>query len=81
MKQQTFIAYIEDGNGKMMDFERFSCKRAETVRKNMTALFQNDLYRACTKGAVSFAIYATPDGYHREDEPSGRYTTDGEKIA
>ena len=64
MKKQTFIAKIKDSSGNMIDFERFSCKRPETVRKYMQQLFANGLYRACTRGAHTIEIWATPDGYH-----------------
>jgi len=69
MKQQTFIAYLEDQNFKMITFERFSCKRLETVINQMKELLKSSLYRACTKEAVSVAIYKTPDGYSKEDNP------------
>lgn len=65
--KQTYIARIIDGNGNMIGFERFACKKVETVRNNMYRLFQNDLYRVCNKTARKLRIYATPDGYHVED--------------
>ena len=68
-KQQTFIVHLEDAQGKMCNFERFSCKRLETVRRNMRLLWESDLYRICNKDVVVWKIYATPDGYHRELEP------------
>lgn len=65
--RQTYIARIIDGNGDMIGFERFGCKKVETVRNNMYRLFQNDIYRACNRTARKLRIYATPDGYHIED--------------
>lgn len=65
--KQTYIARIIDGNGNMIGFERFGCKKVETVRNNMYRLFENDLYRVCNKTARKLRIYATPDGYHEED--------------
>lgn len=69
MKQQTFIVYLEDQNFKMVTFERFSYKRLETVINQMQELLKNSLYRACTKEAVSVAIYRTPDGYTKDSNP------------
>ena len=69
MKQCNYIAVIENKDFKQIGFERFSCKKPETVKNKMLALFQNDLYKVCTPGAVSVAIYATPDGYNRENAP------------
>ena len=67
--KQTFIAIIKNRAGREITFERFSCKRAETVRTNMMQLFKSDLYRACTRGAETVEIYRTPDGYSREEKP------------
>lgn len=69
MKQQTFIAILENKDHKQVTFERFACKKAETVKAQMERLFKSSLYMACIKGAVSVAIYATPDGYTREVNP------------
>ena len=69
MKQQTFIVYLEDRNFKMITFERFFCKRLETVVNQMKELLKNSLYRACVKDAASVAIYRTPDGCTKEENP------------
>lgn len=69
MKKQTYIAMIRDNAGQAITFERFTCKRAATVKQNMQQLFKSDLYRACTKGAATVDVYATPGGYHREPAP------------
>ena len=66
----TYLAIIQNRDFQQITFERFSCKRLETVKKNMLSLLQNSLYRACTPGAVAVAIYRTPDGYNREEYPS-----------
>ena len=66
---QTYIAIVEDKNFNMITFERFSCKKLKTVKKNMLSLFQNSLYRACTPGAAAVAVYKTPDGYNKEESP------------
>lgn len=76
MKQQTYIAIIEDKDFKQMNFERFCCKKVDTVVKNMRELFKSDLYRACSKGAVSVAIYATPDGINMEENPCACFNID-----
>ena len=67
---QTYIAIILDASGKEIDFERFSCKRVQTVQNNMIKLFNNSLYRALNKEADKIAIYATPDGYTQEAAPA-----------
>ena len=69
MKKQTYIAMIRDDAGQAISFERFTCKRAATVKQNMLQLFKSDMYRACTRGAAKVDIYATPDGYRRETTP------------
>lgn len=66
MKKQTFVAIIKDASGKELTFERFSCKRSGTVKTGMMKLLENDLYRACVKGAATVEVYSTPDGYNRE---------------
>ena len=67
MKKQNYIAIVENKNFQMVTFERFSCARVETVKKQMQELLKNSLYRACTPGAVSVSIYRTPDGYTKEE--------------
>lgn len=63
-KKQTYISYLYDQKGKRIDFERWSCKRISTVKKNMLKLWDNSLYRAFTRNAVTVKVYATPDGYN-----------------
>lgn len=70
MKEQTYIAFFEDRAGKRIDFERFSCKKVETVKKYIRQLWNNSLYRVCTKGAKIVKIYATPDEYNTLSEPA-----------
>lgn len=69
-KQQTFIAFFESKDGKRIDFERFCCKRIDTAKKYIGQLWENSLYRACTKGAEVVKIYATPDGVNKEPVPA-----------
>lgn len=67
--KQTFIAYIYDNNGRQMDFVRFACKKASTVKNNMMKLKENSLYRVCTKGADHVKVFATPNGIDKESIP------------
>lgn len=69
MKRQTFIAYIVNENDTMINFERFSYKRLETVERSMKEAFKSELYRICNKDAKAVKIYVTPDGYNREANP------------
>ena len=62
MKKQTYIVKIYDENGLMIDFERFAYKRVSSVVDAMTKLYNNDLYRVCSKNEKSFEIIATPNG-------------------
>lgn len=57
--KQTFLVYIKDASGKIITFERFGCKRLETVEKNMEKLINNSMYCACIKGAATYEIYQT----------------------
>ena len=65
-KQMTFISYVEDKDGKMIDFERFNCARANTVLNNLKKLYNGawgSLYNYPNADHVT--IYATPDGYNK----------------
>lgn len=72
-REQNCIAFVygENHKGKWdyLDFQPFACKRPETATRHMRELFENDLYRACTKGAKEIHIYRTPDHVHEEGEP------------
>lgn len=72
-KQQNFIAFVYGKNhtkrSDYITFERFACKRPETAARHMRELFENDLYRACNKGAKEIHIYNTPDHVHEEGDP------------
>ena len=69
MQTMTYIAIIQDKDFNQISFERFSCKRLQTVKENMLKLFSNSLYKACTPGAAAVAVYKTPDGYNKEEYP------------
>lgn len=67
--KMNYIVYICSNTDYVITFERFACKKLETVKRNMQKLLDNDLYRACTKGAEKIKVYRTPDGYSREEKP------------
>ena len=64
-----YIAYLTNGHGDMITFERWTCSNLETVTSNMKKLLNNSLYRACNRGAIACKVYRTPDGYNREEKP------------
>lgn len=66
--QMTFLAILKKDNNEV-SFERFGCKRATTVKRQMIKLSQNNFYRACMEGANTIEVYATPDGYTKEKNP------------
>lgn len=59
MKEQTYIVYLIDSAGNKVDFERFSYKKIETVKKAMQQLLSNSLYKALNKTATKLEIYRT----------------------
>lgn len=59
MKEQTYIVYLIDNTGNKVDFERFSYKKIETVKKAMQQLLSNSLYKALNKTATKLEIYRT----------------------
>jgi hypothetical protein len=69
MKKQTYISYLEDGNQKMIDFERWSHKRVETILSKLSELYKNPFYQIYMQRAETISIYATPDGYNRDRNP------------
>ena len=73
MKEQTFITFTYDENGKQINFERWTYKTVKSVKKALFALFYGRYaltygYLERKQGASYFEIYATPDGYHVENE-------------
>lgn len=69
-KKQTFIAYLKDEAGNMVTFERFSCVKAETAKKQLLEVFtRSSLYRVSVKPAKTAEVYATPDGYNTDPAP------------
>ena len=59
MKEQTYIVFLVDDEGNKVDFERFSYKRIETVKRTMQQLLSNSLYRVLNKTATKIEIYKT----------------------
>lgn len=64
-KQQTYISEVLDSNGKMIDFERWSYKRIETVIRKLKELyFSDDLmseiaFREVREQGATVIIYST----------------------
>jgi hypothetical protein len=71
MKQQTYISYIKDASGRMVDFNRWAYKRPETIVKKYAEALAKDpkFWRTIWKDGVTLAIYATPDGYNKKPQP------------
>lgn len=61
--EQTFIAIFKNARGEMVDFERFTYKRLNTVVKAISTLLEGSLYKVCCKmdGAEYIDIYQTAD--------------------
>jgi hypothetical protein len=80
MAQQTFISRIENAEGKMVDFNRWSFKRPEAVVKKYSEAIKKDpdFWRLIWRDGVTLAIYATPDGYSMEKKPC--YTVNLNKL-
>lgn len=61
MKEQTYISKIEDANGNVIDFERWSYKRVSTVIKKSTEFFKrmskHNFFRERVKNAERINIY------------------------
>ena len=71
-KEQTFISYLENSEGKMLDFERWACKKSGTVLKKAKELYQHMnnygwYQKDVLEKAECLAIYATPDGCSRAE--------------
>lgn len=73
MKTQTYISFWKDADGKVINFERWSQKRLDTVKNHNRELAQNSMMKVLNKTAVTVEIYATPDGYTQEETPSAIY--------
>lgn len=64
MKKQTYISYIENTEGGMVDFNRWTYARPETIIKKYVDALKKDkkFWRTIWRDGVTLAIYATPDG-------------------
>lgn len=68
--KQTFIARLKDKSGNYVTFERFSCRKPETVKAQLLKVYHDSsLYRVCIKPAEIVEVYATPDGYNADPIP------------
>ena len=85
MKQERYLAQLIDADGRLRDFERFSCKRAETVRKNILKMAKSveaggftNLYRKTWKnyGVVKCLVWETQDGSKYYAEPVMEFPID-----
>lgn len=70
--KQTYVSYIENADGRMVDFNRWTLKRPETIAKKYTEALARDasFWRKIWRDGVTLAIYATPDGYNKEQTPA-----------
>ena len=67
MKKQTFVICLEDRNSMVVDFERWSFKRAQTCIDHMIELYKTySIYWLSLAKADKLVCYPTPDGYHKE---------------
>ncbi len=69
MKKQTYISYLEDSDGKMINFERWSYKKTDTIIEKLKELYQYPIYKKDIEKSVRIAIYETPDGYNKNKTP------------
>ena len=68
-KQQTFISYLENSEGKMINFERWNYKRVNTIIEKLQWLYSHTFYKSELEKATYIAIYATPNGYDKDPQP------------
>ncbi len=82
MKNQTFITKVIDKNGKTLDFERWTHKKADTVRKKVEFLYSikcnslSRLYLPTLKQGEKILCVPTPDGYHEKGDPVWEISTE-----
>ena len=65
MKRQTHIIILEDQDGRTVDFERWTYKRAQTCIDKTAELYAEwpGLYGKNLERAARVVCYPTPDGY------------------
>ena len=66
-KEQTYISYLCDEDGAMLEFERWGCKKVSTVIKNLCKLYCSKgcyhfLYKPSIEKAAMFKIVETRGG-------------------
>lgn len=67
-KKMTFIIYLEDAAGNMVDFERWAFKKAKTCIDHMIELYKTySIYERSLAKAARVVCYPTPDGYNKAD--------------
>ena len=69
MKKQTYISCLEDENGKMINFERWSYKNINTIVNKLKTLYQYSIYKSSLEKSKTLVIYETPDGYNKNKIP------------
>lgn len=71
MKKQTYISYLEDKEGKRLDFERWAYKKPSTILDKLKILYNDyySIYKDNIEKSEYVTIYKTPDGYNKEEEP------------
>lgn len=71
MKKQTFISQLETKNGEMVNFERWNYRRVTTIKKHLKNLYSDykGVYEKDLEKSHYITIYATPDGYTKEEQP------------
>jgi hypothetical protein len=72
MKTQKYISYQIDGDGKAVNFDRWSCARVETIIKAYREAYEtSSLFKMLyhKQNTARIDIYRTPDGYNKENEP------------
>ena len=74
MKQQTFVTRLEDKQGRMINFERWSYKNINTVLKNVLELYSSNLwlYNTDIEKSESLAIYKTSNDEYIEKQRIGK---------
>lgn len=67
-RQQTYIIVLEDNQGRTIDFERWTYKRAQTCISKMVALYRTlnsySFARDMLDRTARVVCYPTPNGYH-----------------
>lgn len=65
MTEQTYLVRFTDEDWRDYGFERFSYKRLANVIKAVEKLWNNSLYRVCTKGATRAVVIQTTQDFSK----------------